>query len=312
MKNPRFLLLSGSASSDLSSAIARILSHRLSPVKALRFPDGEQSVQLDEAVRGQTVFIIQSTSPPATENLFELLLMIDACRRAAAGRITAVVPYLGYSRADKRHGCREPITASMVASLFQTVGLNHLITIDIHAPQIEGFYHLPVDNLTAVPTLCDELKRRIQKDTVVVSPDEGRFKTAGEFARILGTPVAVIHKERFGGAKTRAINVIGHVRGRHCLIIDDMIVTGGTIGAAVTALLKAGGKPGMIVAATHGLFVNPDTLLQSSAIKEVIVTNTTPTRMDLPWNVRVVSIAPLLAAAIQRLSARESISDLFK
>jgi ribose-phosphate pyrophosphokinase len=312
MRIPNFSLFSGTANPELAAALARILDHRVNPSGVERFPDGEISVHLDEPVRGHPVFIVQSSSPPVTENVFQLLAFVDAFRRAAAGRVTAVVPYFGYARADKRHARREPITASMVASLFEAVGLNHLVTLDLHAPQIEGFFHLPVDHLTAVPTLCDELKHRLPQETVVVSPDEGRVHMASDFARLLGLSTAVLHKKRESGAETRVVQVVGEVRDRPCLIIDDMISTGGTIARAVEALLKAGALPEITVAATHGVFVTgARAQLSHPALREIFVTDTVaPHENDWPA-LRVVSVAPLLAAAIYRLATRESVSDLF-
>jgi ribose-phosphate pyrophosphokinase len=312
MRSPHFALIAGTANAALANEIAHALGHPLSSCGLERFPDGEISVHLDEPVRGHPVFIIQSTSPPVTENLFELLALVDACRRAAAGRVTAVVPYFGYARADKRHARREPITASMVANLLQAVGLNHLITLDLHAAQIEGFFHLPVDNLTAVPALCDQIKNLLLPGTMVVSPDEGRVKMASDYAQRLGAEVAVLHKQRKSGTETRIIKVIGEVRDRPCLIIDDMISTGGTIEQAVAALLNAGARPEIRVAATHGVLVaGARSALTHPALKEIHVTDTMPSHhQDWP-QLKVVSIAPLLAAAIQRLVARESISDLY-
>ncbi|MDO8540716.1 MAG: ribose-phosphate diphosphokinase [Opitutaceae bacterium] len=308
-----FLLFSGTANPDLAAAIAHNLDHRVSPSRLERFPDGEITVYLDEPVRGRSVFIVQSIASPVTDNLFQLLLFVDACRRAAAGRVTAVVPYLGYARADKRHGRREPITASMVATLLQAVGLDHLVTLDLHAAQIEGFYHLPVDNLTAVPTFCDQLKPRLSPGTVVVSPDEGRFKTASEFARRLGTTVAVLQKQRETGSETKVVKVIGEVRDRPCLIIDDMISTGGTIATAIAALLQAGARREIIVAATHGVLVQGvREQLSHPALHEIIVTDTIAQHHPDWPQLRVISIAPLLAIAIQRLATSESISDLFQ
>jgi len=313
MRIPHFSLFTGTANPDLASAIARALDHPISPCVVERFPDGELSAHLDEPVRGHPVFIIQSSSPPVTENLFQLLALVDACRRAAAGRVTAVVPYFGYARADKRHGRREPITASMVASLFQAVGLNHLVTLDLHAAQIEGFFHLPVDNLTAVPTFCDELKHRLAPGTVVVSPDEGRVKMASDYAQRLGTDVAVLHKQRESGTETRIMKTIGDVRDRPCLIIDDMISTGRTIERAIAALLKSGARPDIRVSATHGVLVEgARSALSHPALSEIYVTDTVPSHQQDWPQLKVVSIAPLLAAAIQRLAARESISDLFQ
>jgi ribose-phosphate pyrophosphokinase len=313
MRIRNFSLFTGTANPDLAAAIARTLDHRLSPCVVERFPDGEISVRLDEPVRGHPVFIIQSTSPPVTENLFQLLALVDACRRAAAGRVTAVVPYFGYARSDKRHARREPITASMVANLFQAVGLNHLVTLDLHAPQIEGFFHLPVDNLTAVPTLCDELRHHLSPGTVVVSPDEGRVKMAADYAQRLGTEVIVLHKRRESGTETKIIKVIGDVRDRPCLIIDDMISTGGTLERAIVALLKSGARPDIRIAATHGVLVEgARAALSHPALSEIYVTDSVLSRhKDWP-QLKVISVAPLLAATIQRMAACESISDLFQ
>jgi ribose-phosphate pyrophosphokinase len=310
---PEFSLLAGSASRALTSEMARLLEHRVSASRVERFPDGELTVDLGEPVRGFPVFVVQSLAPPVTENLFELLLFVDACRRSAADRITAIVPYLGYARADKRHKRREPIAASLVASLLQVAGLDHLVTVDLHAAQIEGFYHVPVDNLTAVPTLCDELKQRIAPGTVVVSPDEGRVKTAGEFANRLGAPVAVLHKERKTGTETKVMKVIGDVAGRPCLIIDDMIATGGTLANAIAALLEAGARPEMTVAATHGVLIDgAREQLRHETLREIIVTDTiAPHHSDWP-ELSVVSLAPLLATVIHRLAERETIRDLFE
>jgi ribose-phosphate pyrophosphokinase len=313
MKMPDYSLFTGSSNQPLTAAMAASLGHRISPCCTEHFPDGEISVRLEEPVRGHPVFIVQPTSPPVTENLFELLALIDACRRAAAGRITAIVPYFGYARADKRHARREPITASMVARLLQAVGLDHLVTVDLHAAQVEGFFDLPVDNLTAVPSICDALKHRLSPEAVVVSPDEGRIKMAGEFARILGRPMAVLHKQREGGREPKVIQVIGEVRDRPCLIIDDMITTGKTVSQAIAALLKAGAQPSFTAAATHGLLVeNARRQLNHDAVQEIFVTDTVPPHQDAWKTLRVLGMAPLLAAAIQRLAARESISDLFR
>lgn len=309
----KFLLFSGSANPDLTAAIGRGAGHRVSPSRIERFPDGEFSVHVDEPVRGRHVFVVQSLAPPVTENFFELMLFVDACRRAAAGRITAVIPYLGYARADKRHARREPIAASMMATLFQAVGIDHLVTLDLHAAQIEGFYHLPVDNLSAVRTFCDELKPRLAPGTVVVSPDEGRFKTASDYACRLETSVAVLQKQRETGSKTKVLKVIGDVRDRPCLIVDDMISTGGTIANAIDALLQSGARPEIIVAATHGVLVEGvRARLKHPALREILVTDTiTPRPSDWP-QIEVISIAPLLATVIQRLAAAESISDLYE
>lgn len=308
-----FHLLAGTASVALTTEIARLLEHRVSASRTQRFPDGELTVELGEPVRGHPVFIVQSLSSPATENFFELLLLIDACRRSAADRITAVVPYLGYARADKRHKRREPITSSLVASLLQSAGLDHLVTLDLHAAQIEGFYHVPVDNLTAVPTLCDALKHRIPPGTVVVSPDEGRVKTAGQFAHRLGAPMAVLHKERKTGTETKIVKVIGDVMGRSCLIIDDMIATGGTLANAIGALLAAGARAEITVAATHGVLIDgAREKLRHPALRQILVTDTIASHHSDWPELSVVSVAPLLATVIHRFTEGETILDVFE
>jgi ribose-phosphate pyrophosphokinase len=268
-------------------------------------------VRLDEPVRGREVFIIQPTSPPVNDHLIELLAFADACRRASAAHITAVTPYFGYSRADKRHGRREPITASMVAGLMQAVGVNHVVTIDLHAPQIEGFFHIPVDSLTAAPVMVESLRPGLLPGTVVVSPDAGRVRMATEFARLLGAPVAVLSKERASGVETRITRLVGDVRDRPCLIIDDMISTGGTIVESVGALLDAGARSEITVAATHGLLLQgAREKLTRPEMRQVLVTDTVaPPAHDWPL-LRVVSIAPLIAASLRRFLAYGSLSAL--
>lgn len=308
----QMVLFGGTASRKLAASIAQHLDQPLGDSFVEHFPDGEINVRLDELVRGRAVFIIQSTRPPVSENVFELLAFADACRRSAAASITAVVPYFGYSRSDKRHGRREPIMGSMVAELMQTVGIGHLLTVDLHAAQIEGFFRIPVDSLSALPTLVSEIQPRIPAGTIVVSPDEGRFKTATEFARRLRTRVVVLHKQRESGTATSVLKVVGDVQGQVCLIIDDMIATGGTITESVNALLCAGAKPEIYVAATHGLFVNrARERLKHPAIREILITDSVPFEPAGWREVQVASLAPLLAAAIRRLHDNESIADLY-
>ena len=212
-------------------------------------------MRIDEPVRGREVFLVQPTAPPVNDHLVELLAFADACRRSAAARITAVVPYFGYARADKRHGRREPITASLVARLMQAAGVDHIVTLDLHAEQIEGFFHIPVDSLTAVPTLCQALRGRLPEGwwSSRRMPDGSPWPPTTRTGS--AAPVAVLHKRRTSGTETVVTHVVGDVRGRPCLIIDDMISTGGTIARAVEALLAAGARPEIVVAASHGLFV---------------------------------------------------------
>src|SRR5215813_676142 len=296
-----FIIFAGRANVALATSVAIEMGARLGACSVERFPDGELSVRLDEPVRGRKVFIIQPTSPPVNDHLIELLAFADACRRASAAHITAVVPYFGYSRADKRHGRREPITASMVADMMQAVGVDHVITVDLHAPQIEGFFHIPVDSLTAAPVMAEALRPGLRAGTVVVSPDSGRVRMATEYAQLLGAPVAVLHKERESGVETRVTRLVGDARDRPCLIIDDMISTGGTIAESVEALLGAGARPEITVAATHGLLLHgAREKLARPEIREVLVTDTVaPPAHDWP-QLRIVSIAPLIASALRR------------
>ncbi len=306
------VLFGGSAGTPLANQIASVLEQQLGHSFVEHFPDGEINVRLDEPVRGRDVFVIQSTAPPVSENLFELFAFADACRRSSTRSVTAVIPYFGYARSDKRHGRREPIMASMVAELMQAVGISHILTLDLHAPQIEGFFHIPVDSLSAVPSLVAALAAHLPEDTVVVSPDEGRVKMATEFARCLHRRVAVLHKHREGGAAPSVIRVVGDVQGQACLIIDDIIATGGTIAESVNALLRAGARPEIFVVATHGIFANgAREKLQHPAIQQILVTDSVrKSQVDGP-EVSVVRLAPLFASAIRRLRDNESLERLY-
>ena len=307
-----FALFAGSGNPDLAANVAHELGTTLGARVIERFPDGETFVKLEEPVRGHQVFILQPTGPPVNDNLMELLSFVDACRRSAAADIIAVVPYFGYARQDKRHGHREPVTASMVAYLLQAVGANHVVTVDLHAAQIEGFFHIPVDALTAVPTLCDALRPLLPKELIVVSPDEGRVKMAGQYAQRLNSTVAVLHKRRETATKTRVTHVVGDVRGKACLIIDDMISTGGTISEAIEALLGAGARPEIVVAATHGpLLEAAREKLSHESIRAVFVTDTIAPVIRNWSKLQVVTVAPLIAAAIKRILSNESFGTLF-
>lgn len=306
------VLFAGSAHPSLARAIAQALRIPPGACAVQRFPDGEISVELLETVRRKEVFLVQPTAPPVNENLVELLAFIDTCRRSSAARITAIIPYFAYARADKRHGRREPVTASMVATLLQALGINQVVTVDLHAPQIEGFFHVPLDNLTAVSPLCAALRPHLPADTVIVSPDAGRVKLATRYAEHLDLSVAVLHKQRRSGTETSITHLVGDVRDHPCLIIDDMIATGGTIAESVAALLDAGARPDIRIAATHGLLLNEAReTLSHSAISEIYVTDTMVQDHHRDWrNLRVVSIAALIAEAIQRFIVRGQIRDL--
>jgi len=306
-----FRIFAGTANDELADAVARALGVHLAASEVSRFPDGEITVELYEPVHRKEVFVIQPTSPPVSEHLVELLAFADACRRAAAARMVAVIPYFGYGRADRRHGRREPISAGMVADLLQAVGVDHVITVDLHAPQTEGFFRIPVDDLTAVPTLHAAVRDRLPADTVVVSPDPGRMRMAGDYAERLDAPVAVLHRRRERGADAPVIRVVGDVRDRPCLLIDDVIATGGTLAGAVEALLAAGARPEITIAATHALLLpGARQKLGHPAVREIYVTDTVAVDRTGWDRLRVVSVAPLLAGALRRFMADGAPGDL--
>jgi ribose-phosphate pyrophosphokinase len=310
--NNDFTIFTGTANPALAAAIAGGLGIRVGACVVDRYPDGDVAVQLFDPIRRKEVFLVQPTAPPVNDHLVELLALADACRRAGAGRISAIVPFFGYGRADKRHGRREPIMARVVADLMEVVGISHVITVDLHTPQIEGFFHVPVDSLTAVPTLCRALRDRVPHDLVVVSPDVGRVAMATRYAeQCLGAPVIVLHKERMSGVETKVTRIVGEVLGRACLIVDDKISTGGTVAESIAALLAAGARPEIIVAATHGLFVGDARhKLSHPAVREVLVTDTVRApEQDWP-QLRVISIAPLIAEAVQRFLADGWLGEL--
>lgn len=305
------VLLSGSANRPLAEAVARDLGIEPGGCCVERFPDGELGVELLAPVRRREVYVVQPTSPPVNDNLVELLAFADACRRASAARVTAIVPYFGYARADRRGTRRAAITASLVALLLQTAGIEQLLTFDLHTPQVEGFFQHPVDNLTAVPRLCDAVKDHLPRNAVVVSPDAGRVPMATAYARALDLPLVVMHKQRTSGTDTAVTHIVGEVKGHPCLIVDDMISTGGTIAKSVVALLKAGARRNIMVAATHGLFVGAARrTLSHPAIRGIFVTDTVRPR-KLKWpELHVVPVAPAIAEAIRRFAAHGSLLDV--
>jgi ribose-phosphate pyrophosphokinase len=310
--NIGFTILTGTANPALAKMIASELGTRVGACEVDRYPDGDVAVQLLESVRRKEVFLMQPTSPPANDHLVELLALADACRRAGAARISAIVPFFGYARADKRHSRREPIMARVVADLLEVVGVGQVITVDLHTPQIEGFFHAPVDSLTAVPTLCRALGNRLPEDIVVVSPDVGRVAMATRYAeQCLDAPLIVLRKQRLSGTETEVTHVVGNVSGRACLIVDDMISTGGTVAGSIAVLLEAGARPEITVAATHGLFVlDAQQKLSHPAVRDVFVTDTVSAPENVWPQLHVVSVAPLLAAAVQRILEDGSFGEL--
>jgi ribose-phosphate pyrophosphokinase len=306
-----FAIFNGNANRSLAAAVARAAGVAVGDARVQRFPDGEVSVEIRESVRDKDVFIIQSTAPPVNDHLMELLAIVDACRRASAARTFAVIPYFGYARSDKRHNRREPISARLVADLLQTAGTDHIITIDLHASQIEGFFRIPVDGLTAVSILCEALKRHLPHGTVVVSADAGRLKMATDYAQYLDTSVVLLHKTRETGADTHVTHLVGDVRGRSCLVVDDMISTGGTIVEAVNKLVEMGARPEIVVAATHGVLLSgAREKLTRGPIGDVFITDSIEQRTEGWPRLHVVSVAAPLADAIRRLASGELRPDL--
>ncbi|MEW5915172.1 MAG: ribose-phosphate diphosphokinase [Gemmatimonadota bacterium] len=309
---PNDLFLAGTANVPLAQSIVGLLGSSLGNCHIERFPDGEVSVEVMESVRGKDVFLIQPTSAPVNDRLMELLALADACRRAAAARITAIVPYFGYARADKRSGRRAPVTARAVADLLEAAGINHVVTVDAHTPQLEGFFHIPIDDLSATDVLCDAQRDVLLPNTVIVSPDLGGLRRAVKFAERLGTTTAVCAKRRLDGSRVMVTQVIGDVRERRCCIVDDMITTGGTIAEAAKALRDAGAREPITAAATHGVLVaGARERLTGAGIQQITVTDS----IDVPagWDppLRIATVAPKLAEVIRRLSAGESLRDLY-
>ena len=297
------MLLAGSSHPRLAMAVAEDLALPLGPCEVERFPDGETTVHLNESVRRRSVFVLQPTCAPVNDHVMELVAFADACRRAGAERITAVVPYFGYARSDKRGEHRDPIMAAAVADILQGAGFDHVITVDPHSGQLEACFRIPVDAASAVPTLALSLRSRLPQKAVIVAPDVGAVRLATRYAEILERPVVVLHKRRATARETVVTHVVGEVRNRPALIIDDMISTGGTIRRSIDALLAAGAKPEIIVAATHGLFLpGAREMLDLDTVREVVVTDTIPAATG--WEkLRVISIAPVLAYAIRRAAS---------
>ena len=305
-------VFSGSAHPKLAAEIAGCMGIPLGPLTVTRFPDGEIYVRVETSVRGKDVYIVQPTCPPVNESFTELLIILDALRRASARRITAVIPYYGYARQDKKTAGREPISARMIADMLITGGADRILTIDLHSSQIQGFFDIPVDHLTAVGILSEHLRSHELSDSVVVAPDAGRVNMATQYANRLGLPVVIIHKRRRSPEETEIAHVVGEVRGKQPIIIDDMITTGGTINRSVLALLDKGAKPEIFVAATHPILVGRALeYLSHPAIKQVVVTNTVPVAGKELAGLIEVSVGPLIASALERIHSDSSVSEIF-
>jgi ribose-phosphate pyrophosphokinase len=311
-RHKKLKIVSGNANPALANEICQYLGVPLGAAKVSRFSDGEIRVRIEENVRGADVFVIQPTGHPINENLMELLIMIDALKRASARRITAVMPYFGYARQDRKTRAREPITAKLVANLLMASGVQRVITMDLHAGQIQGFFDIPVDHLPAGPILAEYLMRRQLEDVVVVSPDVGGVVRARELAERIGAPLAVIDKRRPEPNVAEIIHVIGPVQGKTAVILDDIIDTAGTITEGSQALVDFGAKA-VYVCCTHPILSGPAIdRLKNSVVEEVIVTNTIPIPPErlLP-KIKVLSVAPLLGETIIRVHEDLSVSKLF-
>lgn len=308
-------IFGGNSNPELARKIASECRVEIGNSMIKRFADGEVQVEIQENVRGQDVFVIQSTCPPANENYMELFIMLDALKRASASRITAVLPYYGYARQDRKVAPRAPISAKLMADLITTAGANRVLCVDLHAAQIQGFFNCPVDHLFAIPTLARTWReeRGTTEDSVVVSPDAGGVERARAFAKRIEAPIAIIDKRRTGPNEAKAMHVIGEVKDKTAIIVDDMIDTAGTLTQGVDSLLEHGAKR-VIAVATHPVFSGPAiTRIAESKLEHVLVTDTIPLREDAKAcdKIKVISIAQVVAEAIKRIHGNESVSSLF-
>lgn len=307
----RLQIFTGNAHPELAAAICQELEADLGRAVVSKFKNGETRVKLDENVRGADVFVIQPTSEPVNDYIMELLLMIDSLRRASAARITAVIPYYGYAKQEKKTSGREPISAKLVANLLTTAGASRVLTVDLHSAAIEGFFDIPVDHLRGTPLLARAFRAKVGGDIVVVSPDAGGVSRAQDFRTRAKGSLAIISKQRPDADETEMIDIVGDVDGKTAVIVDDMISTGGTLVEAAK-LLKSRGAEKIYVCATHGIFAGDALqLIDESEIDELFVTDTIPLPENYPGSVSVVSVAPLLAEAIMRTHKGMSISALF-
>ncbi len=310
-----FLLFTGNANPALAQEVASHLGIELGAATVSRFSDGEVTVEINQNVRARDIFILQSTCAPTNENLMELLIMVDAHKRASAGNISAVIPYYGYARQDRRpRSSRVPISAKVVANLLQTVGVNRVLTMDLHADQIQGFFDIPVDNIYASPVLLGDLRKKNYENLMVVSPDVGGVVRARAFAKQLDCDLAIIDKRRPKANVSEVMNIIGEVEGRNCIIMDDMIDTAGTLVKAAEVLKERGAKK-VYAYCTHAIFSGPaiERISQGSALDEVVVTNTIPLSdaAKACSKIRQLSVAPLIAETLQRISRGQSVMSLF-
>ncbi len=312
MKN-HLLVFSGNSNRALAKDICKYLDVNLGDASVDKFSDGEIRVKINENVRGADVFVVQSTCSPTNTNLMELLIMIDALRRASAQRITAVLPYFGYARQDRKDQPRVPITAKLVANILTVAGADRVLTVDLHAGQIQGFFDIPLDHLFAFTIFAEYIRKlKIEQNLVIVSPDVGGIKTARAYAKKMRCGLAIVDKRRVSDKKAEAMHIMGNVKGKNVVIVDDMVATAGSLVEAVEAL-KSAGALDVYATITHPVLCGPAIeRLGKSKLKELIVTDTIPVLGQKPLkNMKVLSVAPLLGEAIERIHREESISVLF-
>ena len=312
---PDFMVFTGNANPTLAAEIATHLGIEVGAAHVGRFSDGEVTVEINQNVRARDVFVVQSTCAPTNESVMELLIMVDALKRASAERISAVIPYFGYARQDRRpRSSRVPISAKLVADLLQTAGVDRVLTMDLHADQIQGFFDIPVDNIYASPVLLGDLRTKNYDDLIVVSPDVGGVVRARALAKQLGCDLAIIDKRRPKANVSEVMNVIGDIEGRNCVIMDDMIDTAGTLVKAAE-VLKARGAKKVYAYCTHPIFSGPaiERIAKGEALDEVVVTNTIPLSEAgrACKKIRQLTVAPLIAETIQRIASGESVMSLF-
>src|SRR5437588_8131137 len=309
---PELKVFSGTANRDLAERICKYIGVPLGQATISSFPDGETYVKIEENIRGRDVFLIQPTCPPSNEHLMELLIMVDAARRASADRITAVIPFFGYARQDRKDQPRVPITAKLVANLLHAAGVSRVLTMDLHAQQVQAFFDLPVDHLYSMPVLVKYLRTRLIRKTVVVSPDVGGLKMASAYSQTLGANLAIVAKQRKSASETKALYVIGEVEGCDVLLVDDITETAGTLTSAAR-ILKEHGALKIYAGVAHAVLVDVAIpRLQKSEIEELITTNSTPVRTVEGFTSTVLCVPQLLGEGMKRIHNDESVSSLFK
>lgn len=310
--SPELKIFTGSAHRELAQRICTFIGVPLGDATVTSFPDGETFVKINENIRGRDVFFVQPTCPPTNQNLMELLIMVDAARRASAARITAVIPFFGYARQDRKDQPRVPITAKLVANLLTAAGVDRVLTMDLHAQQVAGFFDIPVDHLFASPVLLRYLRTKELSNTIVVSPDVGGLKMASAYAQSLGIGLAIVAKRRKSPTETEALNIIGDVDGKDVILVDDLTETAGTLTSAAQ-MLKAHGAKTIMAGVSHAVLSDlAIERLKASTISELITTNSVPVRTGDGFNITTLCIAELLGEGIKRIHDDESVSSLFE